>query len=142
MEAAMPGPNEIVLEWRRRQSAGDTDTLGEVVDLAGYTENCLGLTGWTTGYEVAARNFVKNMVTPWSDREQTIEEVVESSDAVVIRQRIEATHVGEFLGIAATGRRISWDAVTIVHVKDGRVVGAWIQPDLWGIYQQLTAPTE
>ena len=136
----MASPLEVVKEWRRRQGAGDTETLGEVVDLEGYTENCLGLTSWTTGYEIAARNYVKNMVEPWSDIEQTIEEVVESEQDVVIRQRIEATHVGEFLGIDATGRRIAWDAVTIVHVKHGRVVGAWIQPDLWGIHQQLTGP--
>lgn len=137
----MASPHEIVQEWRRRQSAGETAALAEVVDLDGYIENCLGLTGWTTGYEIASKNFVKNMVEPWSNREQTVEEVVESEDAVVIRQRIEATHIGEFLGIPATGRRIAWDAVTIIHVDDARVVGAWIQPDLWGIYQQLTAPS-
>jgi predicted ester cyclase len=134
----MASPLEVVREWRRRQGAGETATLGEVVDLEGYTENCLGLTGWTTGYEIASGNYVKNMIEPWSDLKQTVEEVVESEDAVVIRQRIEATQVGEFLGIHATGRRVAWDAVTIVHVKDGRVVGAWIQPDLWGIHQQLT----
>jgi predicted ester cyclase len=135
----MASPNEIVQEWRRRQSTGDTASLDEVVDLAGYTENCLGLTGWTTGYEIASKNFVKNMVAPWSDREQTIEDIIESDKSVVMRQHIQATHVGEFLGIPATGRRIAWDAVTIVHVNDGRVVGAWMQPDLWGIYQRLTS---
>jgi hypothetical protein len=42
------------------------------------------------------------------------------------------------MGIPATGRRIAWDFVAMVHVTDGRVVGQWIQFDLWGIYQQLT----
>jgi predicted ester cyclase len=135
----MPSPLEVVQEWRRRQAAGEVDELDEVVDLDAYTENCLGLTGWTTGYATASANFEKNMVEPWAEREQTIEEVVQSEDAVVIRQHIEATHVGEFLGIPATNRRIGWDAVTIVRVKNDRVVGAWIQPDLWGIHQQLTA---
>ena len=65
---------------------------------------------------------------------------VEATDTVVNRSRIEATHVGEFLGIAATGRRVAWDSLALVWVKDGRVVGQWAQPDLWRIYQQLTAP--
>jgi len=39
----------------------------------------------------------------------------------------------------ATGRRITWDHVSIVKVKDGRVTGQWAQPDLWGIYRQLTS---
>jgi hypothetical protein len=29
----------------------------------------------------------------------------------------------------------------MVHVKDQRLVGQWIQFDLWGIYQQLTSQT-
>jgi hypothetical protein len=28
--------------------------------------------------------------------------------------------------------------VFLVHVQDGRIIGQWIQSDLWGIYQQLT----
>jgi hypothetical protein len=28
------------------------------------------------------------------------------------------------------------------YVKDGRVIGQWAQPDLWGIYRQLTRPEE
>ncbi len=133
----MTSPLEIYREWQHRQQAQDFEHLGEVVDLEGYTENCLGLTGWMTGYGVAYQNFVKNMVAPWADRHTTVEEIVEGQDAVVIRSRIEATHIGEFLGIPATGLRIAWDSVTIVKVKDGRVVGQWAQPDLWGIYQQL-----
>ena len=45
--------------------------------------------------------------------------------------------MGEFLGIAPTGKRVAWDNVAIVKVKGGKVVGQWAQPDLWGIYRQL-----
>jgi RNA polymerase sigma-70 factor, ECF subfamily len=130
---------EIVTEWQRRQASGDVDHLADVVDLDGYTENCLGLTGWTTGYATAAGNYYRNMVAPWGDMQQTVEEVVEDGGAVVIRQHLTAIHVGEFHSVPATGRRISWDALAIIRVRDGRIVGAWIQPDLWGIHQQLSA---
>jgi hypothetical protein len=79
-----------VQEWRRRQAAGENEASDEVVDLTGYTENCLGLTGWTTGYSIAAVNFEKNMIVRWGDREQTIEEAIEGEDAVVIRQHIRS----------------------------------------------------
>lgn len=55
---------------------------------------------------------------------------VEVDGSVVVRSRTTATHVGEFMGIAPTGRRIAWDAVSIVWVRDGRVVGQWARPDL------------
>jgi predicted ester cyclase len=119
--------------------AGDFAHLGDVVDLDGYTEICLGLTGWTTGYDVALRNYMKNMVEPWREMEFSEEQIVEGVDAVTIRQHVKATHTGEFLGVAPTGRRIEWDAITIVSVKDDRVVGQWAQPDLYGIQRQLLA---
>jgi predicted ester cyclase len=58
----------------------------------------------------------------------------------VTRSHVEATHTGEFLGVVPTGRRIEWAAVTVVQVRHGKVVGQWAQPDLWGIYRQLTQP--
>ena len=42
---------------------------------------------------------------------------------VVIRSRTEATHAGEFPGIAPAGRRIGWGSVRLVWIKDARVIG-------------------
>jgi predicted ester cyclase len=134
-----PGPLAAYQAFQECLSAQDFGRLGEVVDLVGYTETCLGLTGWTTGFEVAWRNFQRNLLAPFSHMTFTPQEVVEGRHTVVIRTLIEATHTGEFIGIAPTGRRIAWDNIAIAHVKDGRVVGQWIQPDLYGIYRQLTA---
>jgi predicted ester cyclase len=71
----------------------------------------------------------------------TDQDVIEDQDAVTIRTRNEGTHTGAFLGVPATGRRGAWDNTSLVHTRDGRIVGQWVQPDLWGIYQQITAPT-
>jgi predicted ester cyclase len=139
MTETLQQPLATYQEFQRRLSAQDFDHIDEVVDVQGYTENCLGLTGWTTGFEVALQNWVKNMVQPWTDLQFTVQEVVEGQYAVTLRSRVDAIHSGEFLGIPATGRRLAWDVINIVQVKDGRVTGQWIQFDLWGIYKQLTA---
>jgi len=131
---------ETVREWKRRLQEREFEHMAEVVDLDGYTEICLGLTGWTTGYEVAFENYVRNMVEPWRDQKVTEIEDVEGEDTVVTRSHVEATHTGQFLGIAATGRKVEWDVISIVKVRDGRIFWQWVQPDLWGIYQQLTRP--
>jgi predicted ester cyclase len=138
-ERATPGPLSAYQAFQECLSMQDYGRLGEVVDLAGYTENCLGLTGWTTGFERAWRNYQQNMIAPFQDMTFTVDEMVEGQHTVVVRTRVEATHTGTFSGLAATGRRIAWDNIAIVHVKDGRVVGQWAQPDLQGIVQQLTA---
>ena len=136
----MASAGEVVGEWKRRLRAGEWAQMGEIVDLDGYTEICLGLTGWTTGYDVATQNYMKNMVEPWSNQVLEERDVIEGEEAVVTRFHVEATHTGEFLGIAPTGRRIEWDAVNIVRVHGDKVVGQWAQPDLWGMHHQLTAP--
>jgi predicted ester cyclase len=136
----MGSPLEIYSAFQQRLQTQDYAHLGEVVDLQGYTENCLGLTGWTTGFEIALQNFAKNVLGPFSDLDFATKDVIEGSDALTIRNRVEATHSGTFLGIPPTGRRIAWDFIAMVHVKDGRVAGQWIQFDLWGINHQLTSP--
>ena len=137
----MVSPLEIYNAWQSRQRARDFEHLGEVVDLEGFRDICIGLSDWTTGYEPAFQNLTRNILIPLADLRMTIEEIVEGEDAVVVRQHIEATHVNEFLGMPATGRRVSWDAVTMVKVKDGRVIENYTLLNLWGIYQQMTAPT-
>jgi SnoaL-like polyketide cyclase len=83
------------------------------------------------------KSFVKNVIAPFKDATSSVEEVVQAENTVVIRYRNEATHAGEYLGIPATGRRVRWDVVVIIHTRDGKVVGMWSQADLYGIYQQI-----
>ncbi len=136
----MASPLEIYNEWQRRQYAREFEHLGEVVDLEGFRDICIGLSDWTTGYQAAFENLTRNILTPWADLQMTVEDLIEGQDAVVVRLHVEGTHVGDFLGVPATNRRVSWEAVTIVKVKDGRVVENNTMLNLWGIYQQLTAP--
>jgi predicted ester cyclase len=135
------GPLEVYSAYQQRLAAHEYARLGEVVDLQGYTENCLGLTGWTTGFEVALHNYSRNILSAFTDLAFTTEDMIEGDSAVAIRSRAEGTHSGTFLGLPPTGRRVAWDVVAMVHISDGRLAGQWIQMDLWGVYQQLTAST-
>jgi hypothetical protein len=88
-------PIEVFQEWQRCLAANDQEGALKVVDLDAYTEICLGLTGSTTGYEVAAANFYRNMVAPWSDMTFSIDDLTESADGVTVRNHATATHTGE-----------------------------------------------
>jgi len=123
--------------WQQAIRAGDPKRFPDVVDVQGYTENCLGLTGWTTGFYIALKNLYKNVLEPFQDLQFSVQEVVEGETAVALRMRAEGTHAKEYLGFPATGRRISWDAVAIVHTRGGKVVGMWSQADLYGILKQI-----
>ncbi|MGF1425293.1 ester cyclase [Kitasatospora sp. LaBMicrA B282] len=132
-------PLETYRAWNDCLLAGDLAGATRLIDAAHWREKCLGLTDWLTDFGTALGHYEKNMVKPWQDLEMHEEEVVEGREAVTIRFRVEATHVGRFLDWPATGRRISFQAIRIVHVRDQLVTGQWAQLDLWGIEQQLTA---
>jgi len=129
---------EVVREWKKRLQARDFEDMADVVDLAGYTEICLGLTPWTVGFDVALSNYVKNMVQPWGDMHVEEEDAVADDYTVVARLHTTATHIGEFLGVPATSRRIHWDAITMERVENDHVIGQWAQPDLFAMYRQIT----
>ncbi|MEU8693777.1 ester cyclase [Streptomyces sp. NPDC048665] len=131
-------PLVIYRAWNSRLLAGDIEGAARLIDSDRWSEKCLGLTDWLTDFQVAVTHYVKNMVKPWRNLEMHEEDVVEGRDAVTIRFRVDATHVGEFLGVPATGRRISFQAIRIVKINEGKVTGQWAQLDLWGIHSQLT----
>jgi len=139
---ATGGP--LAVYRRMQQLIGEQawDKLGEVVDVEGYTENCVGLTpGWITGLATAVRNYLDNVASGMSDITVTELDALQTGDSAVIRSRVEAAHTGPFLGVAATGRRFSYEALDFVKLTAGRISWRWLLTDLWGARQQLTTPT-
>ena len=128
--------------YRRFQSyllRGEFARVGEVADMDGYTENCVGLTGWTTGLKIALRNFQENIASRLTDMAVTEHDVLEAGDTLVIRGTFEVTHSGEFLGVAPTGRRVSFDWIDMYRVADGLIVWRYLLCDWKGLQDQLTA---
>ena len=58
---------------------------------------------------------------------------------VATRFTSAGTHLGEFLGVAPTGRRLVWTGTVIDRVVDGRLVESWGNWDMLGMLQQLGA---
>lgn len=67
----------------------------------------------------------------------TVEDVIAEDDTVFMRVTIRGTHEGEFLGIEPTGRTFEHQNMVITRLADGKIVERWIQPDMFGLMQQL-----
>ncbi len=130
-------PAEIYQVFQTYVSTGKFDKIGEVVDLQHYTENCVGLTGWTTGFDAALKNWMNGFGAAMTEIKPTIENVIQDREMAVFRLQIEAKHTGPFLGIPPTGRTVSYDMVDMFRVKDGKIVWRWVFIDLHGITQQI-----
>jgi predicted ester cyclase len=132
-------PLEIYRRFQSYLLSGEFARLGEVADMDGYTENCVGLTGWTTGLVTALQNYQANVASAFSGMTSTEEDVIEADDTLVIRSVITATHSGEFMGIPATGLKVTYDAVDMFRIKDSLIVWRFLICDWKSVTTQLTA---
>ena len=131
-------PLEVYRRFQSYLLHGEFARVSEVVDVDGYTENCVGLTGWTTGLQVALRNFQENIASRLTDMAVTEHDVIEAGDMLVIRGTFEVTHSGQFLGVPPTGRRVSFDWIDMYRVAGGRIVWRFLLCDWKGMLDKLT----
>ncbi|MCP8321299.1 MAG: ester cyclase [archaeon] len=55
------------------------------------------------------------------DSHETIEDIIAEGDKVWIHLKGTATHTDEYRGLAPTGKKITWEAVSIYRIVDGKV---------------------
>lgn len=71
----------------------------------------------------------------------TVEDTVCEGDKIAARCKVSATHAGEGLGVAPTNQPIEFTGLTIVKLKDGKIIEAWNEFDFMKMYSQLGALT-
>ncbi|WP_431042535.1 ester cyclase [Streptomyces sp. P1-3] len=69
----------------------------------------------------------------------TIEDQLAEGDRVMTRWTWNATHRGEFMGIAPTSRKVSMTGSTIFRFHGGKVQEGWWNYDVHGLLRQLGA---
>jgi predicted ester cyclase len=90
----------------------------------------------------AAKRWITPFRASFPDVQMEIVEVIAEGDKVVGRFTCSATHLGDWLGHAPTGRRFERvDEVSIFRFRDGRIVHVWSLEDTLGRLRQLRLTT-
>ncbi len=79
------------------------------------------------------------MYGAFPDLHLTIEEMIAEGNALAQRYTGCGTHEGEFMGIAPTGKRVEFEGITAVRVREGKIVEYRGMPDMLGLLQQIGA---
>ena len=82
--------------------------------------------------------FVSEYFAAFADWELAVDEMVAEGDYVMLRWRNSGTHHGEFLGIPATGKRVTFEGMSILRITDGKIIDYAACYDLLTIRQQLS----
>jgi predicted ester cyclase len=90
--------------------------------------------GWAAWRESMRRFFSSG---PAPDLHLVIEDMIAEGDKVVLRFTWSHTHTVPSLGVAPTGKRISWTGISINRLSNGKIVEEWANFDDLGRQRQL-----
>lgn len=71
------------------------------------------------------------------DRKITVNFQIAEGDKVLNYCTFQATHTGELMGIAPTGKQVTYDFMSIGRIVDGKVLEEWTVKDTFSLMQQL-----
>ena len=84
---------------------------------------------------------VQMFQTAFPDIEHNITETLSEGDKVLIQMRITGTHLGELMGVPASGNSIDYGTMFVLQLKDGKFIEGWVEADLMGLMRQIS-PSE
>ena len=86
-----------------------------------------------------ARLFFEEFLKAFPDCMFAVEDRVEDGSGIIAaRWWFEASHDGEWLGHAASGRRVTSAGMTFFHVRQGRIFRLWGMWDVAGLLAQIS----
>ncbi len=78
------------------------------------------------------KDYISMVRTGFPDISITIEDLVAEEERVVVRTTWRGTHLGEYEGIAPTGKQVTRSMIQIFHVKDGKLLEEWSEGESLG----------
>jgi steroid delta-isomerase-like uncharacterized protein len=112
-------------------NTGDLALLDKFV-ASGYVEHSEGFQGVEP-----FRQQVTTFRAAFPDLRVTIEDLLTDGDRFASRTTVTGTHTGDLMGVPATGRRISVEAVDIGRIENGQAKERWGGLNMYALLTQL-----
>lgn len=96
-----------------------------------------GLPTPDTDLQTTKQTIAAVMLAPFPDIQSAEQDLVAEGDKVVVRRLFRGTHTAPFMGVPPTGKSITFSAMFLSHLRDGKIVEQWVNFDALGLLQQL-----
>jgi steroid delta-isomerase-like uncharacterized protein len=83
--------------------------------------------------------FVERIRGAFPDINVVVDDAFGARDKVVVRWSATMTHQGDQLGIPASGKPVRISGISIVRVRNGKIIEAWDNWDQFALMQQIGA---
>ena len=130
----------VVARFEEALSSGDWRLISETIDELVAPDAVIStpLPIAATGAELLKEVFGR-LLSAFPDLRVTVEDLIAEGDKVVARDTVTGTHRGEYMGIAPTGKSITYNEIFIVRLEDGRIAETWGVVDVLSQLRQLGA---
>ncbi len=81
--------------------------------------------------------YFTSLLNAFPDGWLTVLDQIEEGEKVVVRWSFTGTHKRELMGIAPTGKQIAMTGMSIIRLRNGKIVEAWEEWDNLGLMQKL-----
>lgn len=133
----MPEENKVIVRrfYEEVMNNGRVDMLDELMtpDFKDHGETLLG--------SPAGREVLKQEITGTRQILEGLtvhlQQIHAEGDLVGVRGRMSCVHRGTFLGVPGTGKELSWAALAMLRIQEGRIAERWFNSDSLSIVQQL-----
>ena len=85
----------------------------------------------------AYRRQVERFLTGLPDLHFEVDDTITEQDKLVVYWTITGTHRGEFLGVPATNKKVSFSGITINQIRDGKIIESTVIWDGLGLLDQF-----
>ncbi len=86
-----------------------------------------------------ARALYQGLRAAFPDFKADIRWQTAEGDIVTTFKIYSGTHLGSFLGVTGTGRKVEFEAVDAMRVQDGKIIEHWGVANLYRLVQQVSA---
>lgn len=117
----------------------------EVVDdiyAPDFVDRSPGLPPGIAAGREGVKQFVSMFRSAFPDIEGGTDELIAEGDKVVVRWSAQATHQGEFMGVPASGKRVSFSGTSTYRIAGGKIAEEWTHADILGLMTQIGAIPE
>lgn len=84
------------------------------------------------------RAYYQDRITAFPDMVVTAQPYLVTDEHVAVNFVYAGTHRGTYLGIAPTGRKVTFNSTDIMRIRGHQLAEHWGAVDLHGLLQQLT----
>ena len=94
------------------------------------------------GGREGVKSFVSMFRQGFPDLTAEVEQLLEDGDHGIVRATFSGTHDGDFMGVPASGKKVSFQTVDVVRFDGDRVAEHWGVTDVMSLMQQIGAIPE